>query len=42
MKCETCGCESGSKFCSMKCALERPDILESDVLKRLKADGCVK
>lgn len=39
MKCENCGCESKLKFCSAKCALERPDILEADALERLKADG---
>jgi len=34
VECANCGEESNEKFCSMTCALMRPDILEADAVLR--------
>lgn len=38
-KCLACGGESKEKFCSMACALMRPDILEADAMAARKKHG---
>ncbi len=36
VKCLNCGEESKEKFCSMACALMRPDILEADAMIEMR------
>lgn len=39
VECANCGEECKEKFCSMTCALMRPDILEADAMIRAGKNG---